>query len=180
LEIVVSRISYLEAIQRCDVLSKLSEYDPHIAGTPPLGLDLPTSDIDILCHAPDPDRFTTFLRMAFGSHGNFQIGQGSGADRPVIASFFAEEWCFEIFGQPKPVAEQLGWRHFLVERRLLALGGRRLTEKVMALRRDGLKTEPAFAAALKLDGDPYQALLEIEQYDDPALLRKIAQSSGCP
>jgi len=33
----------------------LAEFDPHLAGTLPLGLDLPTSDLDILCHAAEPD-----------------------------------------------------------------------------------------------------------------------------
>jgi hypothetical protein len=172
----VNRASYRDAIQHTNVLTVLAEHDPHVAGTPPLGLDLPSSDIDVLCFAPDLDRFTTTLWAAFGSYPNFRIWQWSGADRPVVASFEAQDWCFEIFGQAKPVIEQMAWRHFAVERRLIALGGQRLATTVMALRREGLKTEPAFAAALRLQGDPYETLSKMSDLDDDALSHLIAQA----
>ncbi len=174
----MSRVSYREAIQHTNVLTILAEHDPHVAGTPPLGLDLPSSDIDVLCFAPDPDRFTTVLWAAFGSYPKFRIWRWSGADRPVVASFEAQEWHFEIFGQAKPVKEQTAWRHFAVERRLVALGGQRLAAIVMAFRREGLKTEPAFAAALRLQGDPYERLSNLSDLDDDALSHLIAQASN--
>ena len=43
----------------------------------------------------------------------------------------------------------------------------------MKLRRTGLKTEPAFAAALRLKGDPYMGLLDLADCDDAALSRLI-------
>jgi hypothetical protein len=58
----------------------------------------------------------------------------------------------------------------------LALGGQRLAAFVMAFRRGGLKTEPAFAAALKMHGDPYQALLGLDYLGDEVLARWIHQS----
>lgn len=67
----------------------------------------------------------------------------------------------------------MGWRHFVVEKRLLALGGQRLAASVMSLRQNGLKTEPAFATVLKLQGDPYQALNDLYDFDNKALLRLI-------
>jgi hypothetical protein len=109
--------------------------------------------------------------------GLFDAAVGD-AERPVIASFEAEGWQFEIFGQARPVAEQQGWRHFLVEQRLLAIGGPWLRTAVMAKRREGAKTEPAFAAALDLQGDPYQALLELEHWPDRALAELIATASN--
>lgn len=173
----VSRASYRNAIQHTNVLTVLAEYDPHVAGTPPLGLDLPSSDIDVLCFASDPDRFTTVLWAAFRSYPKFRMWQWIGADRPIVATFEAQGWCFEIFGQAKPVTEQTAWRHFAVERRLLALGGQRLATTVLAFRREGLKTEPAFAAALRLQGDPYETLSKISDLDDDALSHLIAQAS---
>ncbi|QAY79636.1 DUF4269 domain-containing protein [Sphingosinicella sp. BN140058] len=172
----MGRASYRDAVDRAAILSVLSEFDPHIAGTPPLDLDVPTSDIDILCHAPDPCRFAAAVWKAFGSRPDFRMWQWIGADRPVLATFEAHEWQFEIFGQATPVAEQAGWRHLVIERRLLALGGERLASAVMAFRRNGLKTEPAFAAALKLGGDPYQVLLDMGDWTDESLSASIGRA----
>jgi hypothetical protein len=69
-----------------------------------------------------------------------------------------------------PVEKQRGWRHFAVERRLLTLGGADLTVAMLALRQQGMKTEPAFAAALRLRGDPYLALLDLDEQDDETLV----------
>ena len=169
----MTRIDYREALTRTGIMEALQPYDPHIAGTPPLGLDLPHSDIDILCHAPDPARFAQILWDRFADFADFRIWQWSRDDRPVLAGFVAQGWQFEIFGQAKPVSQQAGWRHFTAERRLLALGGPCLADAVMKWRRTGLKTEPAFAAALRLKGDPYKGLLDLADCDDAALSRLI-------
>ena len=166
-------IDYREALRRVGIMQALQAYDPHIAGTPPLGLDLPTSDIDILCHAPDPERFAQTVWTHFAHLADFRMWQWIRDDRPVLAGFVAQGWQFEIFGQARPVARQAGWRHFTAERRLLALGGPRLADVVMKFRRTGLKTEPAFAAALRLKGDPYRRLLDLADCDDAALSRLI-------
>jgi hypothetical protein len=41
---------------------------------------------------------------------------------------------------------------------------------VVASRQQGMKTEPAFAAALELKGDPYLALLDLGQQNDQILI----------
>ena len=170
--------SYLEAVDRLDILGTLSAFCPRVAGAPPLSLDLPGSDIEILCHALIPYTFAAVLSTAFSDRSDFSMRQWVNAERPVIASFKAEDWQFGIFGQARPVAEQQGWRHFLVEQRLLAIGGPWLRTAVMARRREDAKTEPAFAAALDLQGDPYQALLELENWPDRALAEPIATASN--
>ncbi len=60
-------------------------------------------------------------------------------------------------------------RHFQIERRLLALFGVDFQSRVVALKRQGIKTEPAFAALLKLPGDPYEALLTLGAWTDDRL-----------
>ncbi len=76
-----------------------------------------------------------------------------------------------------PVEQQRGWRHLVVEQRLLALGGEGLLEAVLALRRQSMKTEPAFAAVLKLTGDPYLALLDLAKQDDTTVV-SLLQAEG--
>lgn len=173
----MGRSHYLDALGRVGVLPTLAQFDPHIAGTPPLGLDLADSDIDVLCHAPDPMHFTHAIWTAFSKYPDFRAWQWVSGKRPVIAEFRAEGWTFELFGWPQPVQVQTGWRHYRIERRLLSLGGTRLRTLVMDQRQIGVKTEPAFAAALNLSGDPYQALLELETWSDDELIRLLVAVS---
>ncbi len=168
-----SRPDYREALSASGVLERLGAFDPHVAGTPPLGLDLPDSDIDVLCHAPDAATFAELVWTCFGALEGFALRQWTASGRPVIATFRAHGWTFEIFAAAESVARQAGWRHFLIERRLLALGGAAFRNRVMALRRQGAKTEPAFAAALGLDGDPYAALLALEPLTTEALIGRL-------
>lgn len=165
----MSRPPYGEALRQSGLMTILAPFDPHVAGTPPLELDLPDSDIDILCRAPDFDHFGSVLTTALGSQPGFTL-----AHKPrwpaLICTFTTSGWPFEIFGQAIPVAQQHGWRHFRMEQRLLALGGPTFKAAIIALRETGLKTEPAFAAVLGLEGDPYAALLELEAFDDEALV----------
>lgn len=149
-------------------MAALVAFDPHVAGTLPLGIDVPGSDVDILCHAPDPDAFKAAVTRAFGACAGFAVREWSD-DRTVIAGFHAHGWAFELFGSPLPAAEQAGWRHFVVERRLLDLGGADFREAVMALRRAGAKTEPAFVQVLGLTGDPYLRLYELYDAEDAVL-----------
>lgn len=169
----MTRPAYTEALAQSAVLTRLAAFDPQVAGTPPLGLDLPDSDIDILCNAPDPLAFAAAIWAAYRDLPGFAMWQWQGSDRPVVARFHCSGWLFELFGQARPVAEQLGWRHFAIERRLLALGGEPLRAAVMARRHAGAKTEPAFAQVLGLKGDPYAALLTLEQRDDATLRDRI-------
>jgi hypothetical protein len=163
------RRSYEEALAESGVLGVLAPFDPRIVGTPPLGLDVPGSDIDVLCFAPDARAFTETLWHNFFNAQGFMAKQLVRLTRPVVASFEVAGWRIELYGEAIPVEHQRGWRHFAVERRLLTLGGEDLTVAVLALRQQGMKTEPAFAAALRLRGDPYLALLDLGEQDDETL-----------
>jgi hypothetical protein len=169
----VDRPGYDEALARTGLLDLLAPFDPHVAGTPPLGLALPSSDIDIVCHAPDAGRFAALMWDALSDRPGFSMRQWTGRGRAVVVGFLAEGWAFEIFAAAQPVALQAGWRHFTVERRLLTLGGEAFRAAVMRLRQEGLKTEPAFAAALGVVGDPYAALLEMGEETDGSLAGRL-------
>jgi uncharacterized protein DUF4269 len=157
------------ALAQNSVLAALTSFQPRVAGTPPLGLDLPGSDIDVLCFAPDAHVFAATVWRNFSAATAFTMKQLLRAPRPVVASFQVSGWRIELYGQAIPVEQQRGWRHFVVERRLLAPGGASLRAAVLAARQQGLKTEPALASVLGLVGDAYLALLDLYEQDDESL-----------
>ncbi|MBB3289456.1 MULTISPECIES: DUF4269 domain-containing protein [Rhizobium] len=168
--ICMTRPRFTDALSRIKLLEILAPFDPHVAGTPPLGIDLPTSDIDVLCYAPDPHVFTRAVWDAYSTCDEFSVRQWTGRENPIIASFAAADWTFELFGQALPVPEQHGWKHFQVEHRLLRIGGSRFRAAVMQLRADGMKTEPAFAASLGIEAsNPYETLFDMAGWSDEAL-----------
>ena len=136
----------------------------------PLGLDLPGSDVDVLCFAPDAHAFAAIVWHNFSSAPAFTAKHLTRTPRPVVASFEVAGWRIELYGEAIPVEQKRGWRHFAVERRLLALAGEDLRRPVLAQRQRGMKTEPAFAAALGPGGDPYLALLDLGEQDDDTLI----------
>lgn len=172
----MTRPYYRDAIEALTILSHLTDFDPHIVGTPLLGLHTDESDIDILCEAADLDYFARRLWALYSDRAGFRIWQWSSTDRPIVASFIAYGWEFEIFGSTEAVKQQPGWIHFSVERRLLKLGGSLLRRRVMEHRNAGLKTEPAFWSSLKQPGNPYCGMLSLfdRSDDDLAELLKAA------
>lgn len=161
--------SFLDVVNRLELLGLLAEFDPLVIGTPPLGIATQSSDIDIACSAPDFDGFARVARRAFGEMQCFSIQTPDHLPDPaIIASFVAKEWEIEIFCQQIATANQWGVRHFRIEERLLALRPQ-LRERIIDLKQGGLKTEPAFARHLGLSGDPYEALLHLERLSDVQL-----------
>lgn len=63
------------------------------------------------------------------------------------------------------------YRHMLVEARVLRLLGGEFMRRVVELKEKGVKTEPAFARLLGLDGDPYVAVLGLENVSDEDIMR---------
>lgn len=173
----LTRIDYSTAVHQLGLMKALAAYDPHIAGTPPLGIHTETSDIDILLCAPEPEAFVADVSQFYEHMSGFHIWQWTSEDRPVVATFRAYGWDFELFASTQPVAQQFGWRHFKIEQRLLSLGGDSFRGAILKLRRDGLKTEPAFWAALQREGNAYHGLLSLEQATDDELRAELASAS---
>lgn len=158
------------ALHSLELFNALVEYTPALAGTIPLGIDTYESDLDILCFARDLPGFASRMRGLYGEKTGFQVKTKEIRGRPaVIARFEHAGFPIEVFAQAIPVDQQYGYRHMLVEHRLLELGGEEMVEAIRELRLLGLKTEPAFAQYLRLKGDPYEALLCLQALDDDAL-----------
>jgi Domain of unknown function (DUF4269) len=169
-EEIAERPDYSAVVAALRIFQRLGSYSPELIGTPPLGIAVPGSDIDIACHAPDLDAFAVDLVREFGSILGFALDclEIRGAVS-IVCGFRHAGWHIEIFGQPVPVAQQWGMRHFRLERRLLDLLGPDFRARIVALKRSGLKTEPAFAQLFGLKGDPYEALLTLEDWPDDRL-----------
>lgn len=151
------------------MLGKLARFEPTVIGTPPLGIDIETSDIDIACTADDLEQFKLDVTALFEDEQDFAIGNIEGLPDPAVrAAFISHDWEVELFCQALPIREQWGVRHFLIEKRLLEILPS-LKSKVMDAKRAGQKTEPAFAAILKLEGNPYEAMLDLEGFSDEEL-----------
>ncbi|MCQ4085250.1 DUF4269 domain-containing protein [Saccharibacillus sp. JS10] len=147
------------------ILVQLAAYSPSIAGTFPIGLNIPGSDIDILCEVPDFDEFLETCQTLFGEFEKFMTLHSNTEDGEacVIVRFTLQGIPIELFGQNKPVHDQNGCRHMIAERRLLALDVPAATEKIRQLKIEGLKTEPAFALFYGLIADPYNELYRLSE-----------------
>ncbi|TXK23272.1 DUF4269 domain-containing protein, partial [Pontibacter qinzhouensis] len=119
------------------------------------------------------DQFKVNLFKYFSGYKDFQLVDKMVQDqRTVIANFIVESFEIEIFGQNKPSQEQYAYRHMVVEYYLLLSKGNKFRQTIRELKDQGFKTEPAFAHALGLEGDPYLELLKYEEKLKPYLPTK--------
>lgn len=139
------------AISSSGILCLLKEFDPVVVGTLPLDLSVNTSDIDIICCFSDAEKFRTVF--------NYSIRKELNGIDSVIAGFEFDSFEFEIVGQPIPVRDQSAYRHMITEWNILNARDEGFRSKILALKKSGVKTEPAFAQLLGLNGNPYEALL---------------------
>lgn len=169
--------SIWSAIQNLQILKKLKKYNPLIAGTFPLDLQIPGSDVDILMSASDLNECFNEIKKTFSGleslSDSFETVQGV---ETLIVNFKFQNVCFEIFVQNQPTVLQRGYQHFLIEERLLKYGGEVLRSKVEKWRQSGCKTEAAFARALSLseEGDPYLQILKFSQLSCVSISRAIS------
>ena len=172
---LMPRPSYQAVLDDLGLLDELTDYQPMVIGTPPLGIDIGSSDIDVACTADDLEQFVSDMTKRFGNQAGFTVAALSEfADPAVRIAFTTSDWEVELFCQAIPIAEQWGVRHFLIERRLLAVQPA-LRNKVIELKKSDFKTEPAFARLLGLEGDPYEAMLKLEALSDDELAALVAQ-----
>ncbi len=154
----------LSVIERYSLFTILSSYDPLLAGTIPIGIDIETSDLDILCCWKNRETFLEDMIEHFSGQQNFRLKSVNIRGRDtIVVNFTLEAFEIEIFGQNRPSREQEGFRHMLIENKLLLEHGEEFRQEIIRLKKDGMRTESAFAKLLKLEGDPYDALLNLER-----------------
>lgn len=146
------------------VIYHLQNFTPVLAGTIPLEINIDSSDLDVVCYWQDKELFINTVSRHFSLYKNFNLREADiNGHASVIANFVIEDFEIEIFGQNIPVTEQYGYRHMIIEYDILQQKGSDFKNSIIELKKQGYKTEPAFALLLGLKSDnPYEALLGYE------------------
>ncbi|MGJ1430916.1 DUF4269 domain-containing protein [Sphingobacterium spiritivorum] len=153
-----------QLLQKHGIFDLLAVYHPILAGTYPLAINIDSSDLDIICEVQDFHSFQELLFKEFAEEEDFNMREKVIYNEPsVICNFKLGGFEFEIFGQNVPTTRQYAYRHLIIEYHLLETHDDQFREKIIELKKQGIKTEPAFARLLGLEGDPYLALLELEK-----------------
>ncbi|WP_434036273.1 DUF4269 domain-containing protein [Formosa sp. 4Alg 33] len=157
------RLAYSE-IKKLNIFEKLKKYNPILTGTIPIEIDIPESDLDIICECQNHSEFRTYLLAQFSDKKDFKVYsiKQNGIDS-TIAAFKTDHFLFEIFGQNIPTEKQNAYRHMIIENRILKEKGSEFKQRIKKLKSTGIKTEPAFAKLLGLEGNPYTELLKLEK-----------------
>ncbi|WP_336772352.1 DUF4269 domain-containing protein [Paenibacillus sp. MMO-58] len=150
-----------EAVDKLGIMRDLAAYTPVLCGTIPIVIDVEGSDLDIAMEVHDAESFRERVALLYGQHEDFCWKEKRIRNLPVYkANFRYEGFEFELFGQPVPVTKQNAYLHMVVEEELMKRN-KDLRAQVIRLKSQGIKTEPAFARLLGLEGDPYEALLTL-------------------
>ena len=156
------KLAYLEIV-KLDIFEKLKNYNPILTGTIPIEIDVPDSDLDIICECKNHSEFSAFILQQFANKKDFRIySTEQNGIESTIAEFRTKNFTFEIFGQNIPTERQNAYRHMIIEDRILKLKGAGFKREVKRLKSSGIKTEPAFAKLLGLNGDSYTELLKLD------------------
>lgn len=150
-------------LKELGVFEALKKYHPILTGTIPIDIDLPESDLDIICECENHTAFSTKLLELYADKTDFEIDSGNwNGIEFTLVKFKTGNIEIEIFGQNIPTEMQNAYRHMIIEAKILNSKGPEFKSKIRKLKSEGLKTEPAFAQLLGLNGNPYEALLKVE------------------
>jgi hypothetical protein len=150
-------------LKELKIFEKLNKYNPLLAGTIPIEIDLPQSDLDIICCCENHDEFSRHMSELFENKTGFTIGSKDfNGINSTIAKFKTEKFDIEIFGQNIPTNQQNAYKHMIIEYEILKEKGSEFKAEIKKLKLKGLKTEAAFAKLLGLKGNPYEELLKVE------------------
>lgn len=150
-----------QVLENHQIFQKLQIYKPILAGTFPIGINIDGSDLDIILETSELDTLKTLLTSEFQDQEQFSIDLIEINEiESLICKFQLEEFPVEIFAQDQPTNRQNAYLHMIKEFEILEKEGDEFRIKIIELKKQGLKTEPAFAKLLGLSGNPYVELLK--------------------
>lgn len=142
----------------------LDYYSPILAGTIPIEINIEGSDLDIICELDfrfeedflDDISFSKMIPSEEEVKVEYPIING---EKSIVINFMLEEFPIEIFAQNKPTTQQNAYLHMIAEYKILQEKGDEFKQKIIDLKKKGIKTEPAFGMLLNLE-NPYEDLLK--------------------
>lgn len=152
-----------EILTKYRIFEKLKDYSPILAGTVPIEIDINGSDLDIILDVDlrfEEDFLDDLMLSRFIPYDvevEYPIING---EKCITLNFILEEFPIEIFGQNKPTTQQNAYLHMIAEHKILQEKGEEFKQKIIELKKQGIKTEPAFGILLELE-NPYEDLLKI-------------------
>lgn len=157
-------------LRETEILERLEDYSPIVVGTIPLGIDIPSSDLDIVCQFDqNKEDIEKTLVDYYGDFDHFKITQmGPNA---YAYNFWLDGCEIEVYASKVPTERSNSYRHLLIGSRLIALYGDSFKEKVIQLKKAGYRTERAFSKLLNLHGEIYETIFVIEDYSDEEILK---------
>lgn len=152
-----------ELLTKHRIFEKLKEYSPILAGTVPIEIDIAGSDLDLIFEVDlrfEEDFLDDLMWSKFipdDVRVEYPIING---EKCITLNFMLEEFPVEIFGQNKPTTQQNAYLHMIAEHKILLEKGEEFKQKIIELKKQGIKTEPAFGILLGLE-NPYEDLLKL-------------------
>nr|WP_256471470.1 DUF4269 domain-containing protein [Tenacibaculum sp. XPcli2-G] len=144
-----------------NIFELLKNFNPILVGTIPINIDVESSDLDIICQSDNHEELVKVVSENYREFSRFEVKtiQSYKNLKTTIITFEYKAFPIEIFVQNKLLEEQDSYLHMLIEYQVLLKEGKEFRSKIIALKQQGFKTEPAFAQLLGLEGNPYEALL---------------------
>ncbi|WP_292009640.1 DUF4269 domain-containing protein [Chryseobacterium sp.] len=150
-----------EIISKYQIFKKLQSFSPILAGTIPIGIDIPGSDLDIICEIEKEEDFVYTLHNLLPENTNFTTEKEIiGNEDCIILNTVLDELPVEVFGQKIPSTKQNAYRHMIAEYKILKKEGEEFKQKIIEFKKNGIKTELAFGILLQLE-NPYEDLLKM-------------------
>jgi hypothetical protein len=151
-----------KTLSELKVFEKLKRFNPILTGTIPIEIDLPESDLDVICACSDHREFSDLNIKLFGQKKDFNISTCDyNGIITTLCQFKSNGFKIEIFGQNITTEKQNAYLHMMIEYKIMQEKGLEFKSKIKALKAKGVKTEPAFAELLKLKEKPYEELLKM-------------------
>ncbi|CEN92715.1 MAG: DUF4269 domain-containing protein [Paraclostridium sordellii] len=166
----IQKLAY-ELLNKINIFDILKKYNPILVGTIPIEINIENSDLDIICEVYNIAEFKKIMKDNFSNFNEFKINKVN--DKILVINFIVEKFEIEVYAQNLKSINQNGYKHMIIENRILSLGGAKVRDEIIYFKKNGLKTEPAFAKILGLNGNPYDELLKIDNLSDTEIRRML-------